>query len=506
LQSTPSSYLPSAEPLTTGDYIVGLKCLRRLAQRAVRDNTSERRVVAEVDDFTVYADEVDEGPEITALAESLYDEVQSGLVLENAATLQSGTYARVTLKTDELEGVADLVRASRHGWELICVESGTSVKGSYLDRMQFLGYVAHEVGLYVTRYTVITLDKGYRLSGTLVAAELLRSNDVTAATARGADAVRETVAGLLDTWRNPHEILEDADYRCRRPDTCDACRPYLPVDAANSIFSLHRGGDTSRGLYRSGVMSILDIPSGTPLSEAQRIQVDAVRRNQPYVDRRAVARFLARLTYPLYFLDFEAFMYAVPPYPMNKPWQHIAFQYSLHIAGEPERDVVHRSHIAAPGVDPRPEVLDSLYRNLGEKGSIIVYGRTFESGVLRRLGREFEGYSSWAGATIARVVDLGEPFQNFHLYHPAQKGRISMKRVLPAWTGVGYGDQEIGDGRSASLVYQALCRRNEQGDPVDAETLSRVWRHLEEYCALDTYGMYLIHRRLSSLVLQTQLD
>lgn len=511
MQSTRTSCLPEVAPLGPTDYIVGLQCLRRLAHRAGRRGETTGSAVADVDGFTVTETDISEVESIRALAFDLYPEGSAGRPLDRtgAAELHAGTYLNVTLVGEEVEGVVDVLRSGRRGWELATVETGTSVKGSYVSRIAFLAYIARSIGLDVDRATVLTLDKRYYRElpeeESLRARDVFRAHDVSGSVMR--EPVEKTLAGILDAWRRPESILRTGEYRCRRPDTCEACSVLVsgelglegPRRSDTSIFTLHRGGETSRSLYHEGIRSLLEIPESVPLSRAQSIQIEAVRTGKTYIDVDSLSRFLDRLHYPLCFLDFEALMYAVPRYTLTRPWQHVAFQYSLHRVERPAGPVEHRSFIAEPGTDPRPPLVDSLHRHLGDAGSIVVYGRTFESGVLKRLGRYFARHEEWARAAIARVVDLSEPFQSFSVYHPSQRGRVSMKRVLPALTGVGYGEHEIGDGRSASLVYQALCRRAEVGRPVDPQTYRQIARHLREYCALDTYGMYLIYLKLRQM-------
>lgn len=70
------------------------------------------------------------------------------------------------------------------------------------------------------------------------------------------------------------------------------------------------------------------------------------------------------------------------------------------------------------------------------------------------------------------------------VYHPAQGGSAFLKAVLPALTGRGYGDLEIGDGETAGLEYLRVSLRG--ADPGEK---ARVRALLESYCGLDTEGM-----------------
>jgi len=71
----------------------------------------------------------------------------------------------------------------------------------------------------------------------------------------------------------------------------------------------------------------------------------------------------------------------------------------------------------------------------------------------------------------------------------------SMKAVLPALTGRGYGDLAIQEGNTASLEFLRVT----YGE-VSEEERQRVRRQLEDYCGRDTEGMVWIVGTLRQLV------
>ncbi len=145
-------------------------------------------------------------------------------------------------------------------------------------------------------------------------------------------------------------------------------------------------------------------------------------------------------------------------------------------------------HYLADGHDdPRPEFLRRLKAAIGDQGSIVAFNASFELQRLRECADVLPGTSSWLARVEPRVVDLLEPFRDFHYYHPAQGGSASMKAVLPALTGRGYDRLAIQEGGTASREFLRI----EFGGVPDEERV-RVRRQLEEYCALDTMGMIQI--------------
>ena len=97
------------------------------------------------------------------------------------------------------------------------------------------------------------------------------------------------------------------------------------------------------------------------LTAAARMQLEHELRPQPpHIDREAIRGFLSGLHYPLYFLDFESFMPAIPRYDQSCVYSQIVFQYSLHIQPSPEAEPEHLEYLAPPGADPRRGVAERL--------------------------------------------------------------------------------------------------------------------------------------------------
>jgi len=82
-------------------------------------------------------------------------------------------------------------------------------------------------------------------------------------------------------------------------------------------------------------------------------------------------------------------------------------------------------------------------------------------------------------------------FKVYDYYNPKQKGSYSIKKVLPAVTGKGYSELEIGDGAEASARYFCTYISKDLDKDIKKELL--------EYCCLDTEGMVLVLGELEKL-------
>lgn len=206
-------------------------------------------------------------------------------------------------------------------------------------------------------------------------------------------------------------------------------------------------------------------------------------------NQQALDDFKSRLKYPLYFMDFETIMPAVPYHDESRPYQQLPFQYSLHVARNPEtmRQPEHFEFLGTPPEDPRPAFIESLLDHLGDNGTIIVWNETFEKTRLRELARDFPQYAHRINALFDRLEDLMVPFRKQHFYTPEMNGSYSLKYVLPALINdISYDDLEIREGGPASLTYDSLYY------DIDSESITRKREDLLKYCELDTLSLVRI--------------
>jgi hypothetical protein len=88
------------------------------------------------------------------------------------------------------------------------------------------------------------------------------------------------------------------------------------------------------------------------------------------------------------------------------------------------------------------------------------------------------------------------PFKERYLYHPAQKGSASLKKVLPAWfPHLSYKDMAISNGTSVAEEYEKLSSPNLSDEDKDT-----IRKNLLEYCKLDTYALVVILEMLQKTV------
>jgi hypothetical protein len=314
-------------------------------------------------------------------------------------------------------------------------------------------------------------------------------------------------------------------YECDQ--RCELCvpRPRAGLDRYHPL-TLHKGGARGRELVAAGITDLRDDAlDNVRLTERQRIQVQTVRGDSVHVDGRRLEAFLGALDYPLWYLDFEAFAPALPPFNGLSPYGHTPVVASVHIQRAPGMDLEAQSFVADPGCDQRREMYHWLCETVGEQGSIIVFSKNFETAMIRQLSRTAEDEAG-ADALVKRIVDLLDPFAEFWVYHPEQRGKVSLKRLLPVYTRhAGYRESPVRDGMHANLGYMRLYDRAVAEPPTGqtwrrsaaaaaAEGVNTVLdtvgptpsaylpttEEILRYCAVDTVAMHYLVEELRELL------
>jgi hypothetical protein len=289
------------------------------------------------------------------------------------------------------------------------------------------------------------------------------------------------------------------NYSCDHPYECalkDSCWKDIPE---NSVFNLYRLGKRAFELYEQGVILIEDIPETFELNDKQTIQKQCHISKKPFIKKEKIREFLKQIKYPLYFMDFETYKTAIPLYSGLRPHQNIPFQFSVHIIEKSGMGAKHISFIAEGNKDPRKAFFKKLKESVRNKGTIMVYNQSFESGVLEKLGELMPGKKKAIEKIQSRLLDLLVPFREFSYYDCKQNGSASLKIVLPALTGKSYKGLEIAEGGSASLEYFFITHGLPDGTKATPEEAKGIKAALEKYCGLDTEGMIWIVEKLREI-------
>ncbi|MCF7859643.1 MAG: DUF2779 domain-containing protein [Candidatus Cloacimonetes bacterium] len=385
---------------------------------------------------------------------------------------------------------SDLIIPSGDGWDLYEIKSTTEIKPQHIPDLAFQKYVIEKAGLKINKCFVIFINKEYVKNGEIKPSELIKQEEVTEKVSMIDDIEKNSQIFITVIQKeSPPEI--SICMQCNKPYECPLKKECWSILPENNVLHLTNWRVYWK-LLDEGIQDLNDIPEGTKLTAKDGIIIESVKNDKPYCSKEQIKHFLSQLHYPLYHFDFETFDTAVPLFDKSKPYQKIPFQYSLHIEQE-DGSTEHKEFLAGGSNDPRPALLEQMKSDLEGEGDIVVFNKSFEISVMKKLAEDFPDHDEWLQKAIGRVVDLADVFRNFYYYNPSQKGSYSIKKVLPAIAGKSYSELEINNGGDASMMYFYSHIEHKLDNKKD------IRQNLRKYCCLDTEGMILILSKLKEL-------
>jgi predicted RecB family nuclease len=388
-------------------------------------------------------------------------------------------YQGVIVKTDILQQRKEKL------WRLVEVKSTTDLKEHHLEDVAIQSYVLSHSGLNLASVWLAHVNRKYVLAGATVDPhQFFLFRNLTRRVQNLQPALTFQLRSQFRILAMPKAPDLPTGPHCINPVTCeffDYCNRPKPNDHIGYIPRLH--ASAMGQLEEMGVESIHDIPGDFELNEFQRRVCDAIQTGQPWYSADLKGEFES-LKYPLYFMDFETVNPAIPRFVGMHPYDHIPFQFSVHVQQEPRAAPNHFEFLAMDNGDPRPAFISSLCEALREHGSIVVYNEQFESQRLWELAGWLPEYTQRIRDIQSRLWDL-LPVVRKHVYHPAFGGSFSLKAVLPALVPeMTYEGMEVPNGQAAGLAWQTIIG----GDCSEAERQSKR-QALLDYCGQDTLAL-----------------
>ncbi|MCV3387058.1 DUF2779 domain-containing protein [Campylobacter sp. IFREMER_LSEM_CL2256] len=392
----------------------------------------------------------------------------------------------------------DILQNTKDGLIINEVKSSTSLKDVYIDDCALQYYVLSNLNYKIKQVNLIHLNNEYYRSDFLDINQLFKINDITKEVLLNQNQVKENLKYFEEILSKKEEPDIDIGTHCFDPYECDGYE-YCWIKQRNlcekeNVFNIPKF-KKSFEFYYQNTYNFEDLDDLSIFTKNQQIQIKASLNKEIYINKENIKKFLDTLTYPIYHLDFETFMQAIPEYKGIRPYMQIPFQYSLHIDHKDKLE--HKEFLSECGIDPRYEFAKNLINDIPKDVCVLSYNASFEKGVIRNLALAFPEFSEHLLNIEKNIKDLMIPFQNKDYYHYKMQGSYSIKKVLPALIPdmeQAYNDLDlIHNGSEAMQSFEAMQNMDENERKAYRQALL-------EYCKLDTLAMVKILKHLEELV------
>ncbi len=390
----------------------------------------------------------------------------------------------------------DILRKMGEKYEIYEVKSSTTIKDIYKDDAAYQYYVLSNLGLNVTKVSIVHINTEYVRHGDLDLNELFIKEDVTEYVKKVQNEVKNNIKSINEYLKQESIPKDDIDLNCFDPYLCpffDYCTKDLP---RNNVFSIAGMPVKNKmGYYKKGIISFEDLENQRiNKNYKQQIEYELYDKND-YIDEEEIKKFLQELTEPLYFLDFETFQMPIPLYEGTSPYKQIPFQYSLHYIID--NKLFHKEFLANGKGDPRRDLAERLVQDIPRDTCVLAYNMSFEKTVIQSLAKSFPDLSEHLLNIHDNIKDLMIPFRKRYYYTRDMQGSYSIKYVLPAL----FPNEESLNYHNLELIHNGVEAMDNYAKLASLDEKEYEWtrERLLRYCELDTFAMVKIYEKLQEV-------
>ena len=400
----------------------------------------------------------------------------------------------------------DILHRNGDGWDIYEVKSSTYKNDEtdtdkhllvYTRDIAYQRWLLEQCGVNVKGTYLVRLNSSYIRGKELNIKELFHIKDMARQVSNEYPKVPLNVSMAREVLIGS-EPNEPVAIHCHEPYDCAFFHYCTKGMTAPNVFNLYRMTFKRKcELYNQGKIYYKDL-RGENLTDTQQLQVETALNKTELVTPGEISEFLKKLSYPLYFLDFETMQTAVPKYEGTRPYQQIPFQYSLHWVEKEGGELKHSEYLGDSVSDPRRALAEQLCCEIPRGVCTTAYNKGFECGRIRELASAYPDLSDHLNDIADHIIDLIEPFRQKMVYLSEMNGSFSIKQVLPSLypddPELDYHnlDGSVHNGGEAMNIYPLIAKMS----PEDADAARK---SLFKYCCLDTLAMVRIWEKLRKM-------
>jgi hypothetical protein len=367
-----------------------------------------------------------------------------------------------TTVADDLSARGDILvksKTTKGSWDIHEVKSATKVKPEYYDDLAFQKICFEQAGIAIDKTFIHFVNNQYVREGAIDARQLMTSENLT-------DEVNKLIPQTKQTINKAREVYEWG--KTLSVDNIMTCEEGSNCEWAN--------------------LWIDSLPEKEQQSLREQLPtMDADSFGKKKIDKVAIQTILNTFQYPLYFLDYETYNTAIPPFDGTWPYQQIPFQYSVYVVETPGATPQTFDFLATEFSNPMKPLAESLRDAIGPTGTVFAWYASFEMGRNTEMADAYPEYVDFMQSINDRTYDLMQVFKQGHYVDPAFGGSNSLKAVMPVLVPeLSYKHLNIQEGGTASASWPKLT------ELPDGEARDQLYRDMIDYCRLDVYGMVKI--------------
>lgn len=381
--------------------------------------------------------------------------------------------------------------------DLYEIKSSTKVKPEHEFDLAFQMVVLEGCGYKVNKISVIHVNSAYVRNGEIDVKEITSTTDITEKVKAKREETKTNIEKALQVVASPTipDISPSLAAMGAFGEWLTIFRGLTDVEP-ESIYDLFMvGADKIGKLEELKIKRLVHIHDAFPLTDKQRLQVEATKLGKEIIDTERIKKFLENLVFPLYFLDYETLSSCIPYFDGLSSYQQLPFQYSLHVLDTPNGILSHSMYLHKNNSNPAKELSESLMADIGTHGTVLAWNEGFEKSCNTSLGKLLPKFQLFYESVNSRIIDLMIPFSSSWYVHKDFGGSASLKSVLPVLvTELSYKELGIRGGNAAQRLWMEAVLDKKRDDSKD-----QILKDLEEYCKMDTLAMVEIYKQLLKL-------
>lgn len=279
----------------------------------------------------------------------------------------------------------DILVKQNDKWFAYEVKATNSIKSAHIQDAALQYYAITNAGLDLEDFSVIHLNRKYIRNGDLNLSKLFTLSSVLNEVKERQPFIAVKVNELISVLELKMPPVIEMSPHCNLPYPCDF-----------------------QGFCSNGIKQLETCVEGK-INNKEAVQI-----------------FTNGLEYPVYFLDFESWMTAVPQYDGHWPYRQICYQFSVHVQQESgASSLSHFSYLAEGTHSPQLEFIENLLTALGNKGSIVLYPHLYADQRFHEFKDEFPHLKEAIFAVQQRKVNMPPSLTNN--YSPSGKDDFTFR-------------------------------------------------------------------------------